>query len=272
MSHTLLLIRRWSKRSMNESHLTLLMVDYAYLRLISPLKHLFMKRWSLAVAIEKRMLSREFKLVAARPGDIFKPMWFLMLVISMVPLALAPDSLLLAEIGSAMIWVATLLAILLNTEHLFQSDFSDGVLEQWLFLDRPLAWLVALKLVAHWFFHVLPLILMTPIAGLMMSVPPHVLTALLITLIVATPALTCFSGLGAALTLGSSRSGILGVLVMMPLFVPVVILAAGVLIRATDGSDTLPLLALLGAFSVVAATLVPIAVSAAIRLNIGGSS
>ena len=59
---------------------------------------------------------------------------------------------------------------------------------------------------------------------------------------------------------------------MMPLFVPVVILAAGVLIRAMDGSDTMPLLALLGAFSVVAATLVPIAVSAAIRLNIGGSN
>jgi heme exporter protein B len=106
----------------------------------------------------------------------------------------------------------------------------------------------------------------------MLSVPTEVLLALLITLFVATPALTCFSGLGAALTLGSTRSGILGVLVMMPLFVPVVILAAGVLIRATDGSDTLPLLALLGAFSVVAATLVPIAVSAAIRLNIGGSN
>ena len=211
-------------------------------------------------------------MIAARPGDIFKPIWFLMLVISMVPLALAPDSDLLSEVGSAMIWVTTLLALLLNTEHLFQSDFSDGVLEQWLFLNRPLAWLVGLKLTAHWLFHVLPLILITPIAGIMLSVPMEVLLVLLVTLVIATPALTCFSGLGAALTLGSARSGILGVLVMMPLFVPVVILAAGVLIRAMDGSDTLPLLALLGAFSVVAATLVPIAVSAAIRLNIGGSN
>ena len=211
-------------------------------------------------------------MIAARPGDIFKPIWFLMLVISMVPLALAPDSDLLLEVGSAMIWVTTLLALLLNTEHLFQSDFSDGVLEQWLFLNRPLAWLVGLKLTAHWLFHVLPLILITPIAGIMLSVPMEVLLVLLVTLVIATPALTCFSGLGAALTLGSARSGILGVLVMMPLFVPVVILAAGVLIRAMDGSDTLPLLALLGAFSVVAATLVPIAVSAAIRLNIGGSN
>ncbi len=224
------------------------------------------------MSLERRMLTRELNLIAARPGDIFKPMWFLMLVISMVPLALAPDSDLLSEIGSAMIWVATLLALLLNTEHLFQSDFSDGVLEQWLFLDRPLAWLVSLKLIAHWLFHVLPLILITPIAGIMLSVPTDVLLALFVTLVIATPALTCFSGLGAALTLGSSRSGILGVLVMMPLFVPVVIIAAGVLIRAMDGSDTLPLLALLGAFSVVAATLVPIAVSAAIRLNIGGSN
>ena len=224
------------------------------------------------MSLERRILTRELKLIAARPGDIFKPMWFLMLVISMVPLALAPDSDLLSEVGSAMIWVTTLLALLLNTEHLFQSDFSDGVLEQWLFLNRPLAWLVGLKLTAHWLFHVLPLILITPIAGIMLSVPMEVLLVLLVTLVIATPALTCFSGLGAALTLGSARSGILGVLVMMPLFVPVVILAAGVLIRAMDGSDTLPLLALLGAFSVVAATLVPIAVSAAIRLNIGGSN
>lgn len=224
------------------------------------------------MSLERRILTREFKLIAARPGDIFKPMWFLMLVISMVPLALAPDSNLLSEIGSAMIWVAFLLALLLNTEHLFQSDFSDGVLEQWLFLNRPLAWLVGLKFIAHWLFHVLPLILITPIAGIMLSVATEVLFVLLVTLVIATPALTCFSGLGAALTLGSSRSGILGVLVMMPLFVPVVILAAGVLIRAMDGSDTLPLLALLGAFSVVATILVPIAVSAAIRLNIGGSN
>ena len=224
------------------------------------------------MSLERRMLTRELKLSVARPGEIFKPMWFLMLVISMLPLALAPDSVLLSEIGSAMIWVATLLALLLNTEHLFQSDFSDGVLEQWLFLNRPLSWLIGLKLIAHWLFYVLPLILITPIAGIMLSVPTDVLLILLVTLVIATPALTCFSGLGAALTLGSSRSGILGVLVMMPLFVPVVILAAGILIRAMDGSETLPLLALLGAFSVVAATLVPIAVSAAIRLNIGGSN
>lgn len=224
------------------------------------------------MSIEKRILARELRLAAARPGDIFKPIWFLLLVISMVPLALAPDSELLAEIGSAMIWIATLLALLLNSEHLFQSDFSDGILEQWLFLDRPLAWLVGLKLIAHWFLNVCPLILISPIAALTLSVPIDVSIALFITMLVATPALTCFSGLGAALTLGSSRSGILGVLVMMPLFVPVIVLASGVLVRATDGSDTLPLLALLGAFSVASAILVPIAVSLAIRVNIGGSN
>ena len=224
------------------------------------------------MSIEKRMLARELKLAAARPGDIFKPIWFLLLIISMVPLALAPDSELLAEIGSAMIWVATLLALLLNSEYLFQSDFSEGILEQWLFLDRPLAWLVGLKLTAHWLLHILPLILISPIAALMLSVPVDVSIALFITMLVATPALTCFSGLGAALTLGSSRSGILGVLVMMPLFVPAIVLASGVLVRATDGSETLPLLALLGAFSMASAILVPIAVSLAIRVNIGGSN
>ena len=224
------------------------------------------------MSIERRLIAREIRLLLSRPGDVVKPMWFLMLVISMVPMALAPDSDLLSEIGSAMIWVATLLALLLNTDHLFRDDFNDGVLEQWLFFDRPLAWLVALKLVTHWLFYVVPLILITPVAGLMLSITGNVLGALLVTLMVATPALTCFTALGAALTLGSSRSGMLGVLVMMPLFVPVVILAAGVLIRATDGSEVLPLLALLGAFSVASACFVPLAVAAALRLNIGGSS
>ena len=224
------------------------------------------------MSIEARLLNREFQLFLSRPGDVLKPMWFLMLVISMVPMALAPDSELLAEIGSAMIWVATILALLLNTDHLFRDDFQDGILEQWLFFDRPLAWLVSLKLISHWLLYIVPLILITPLAGLMLSVTGNVLGALLITLIVATPALTCFTALGAALTLGSSRSGILGVLVMMPLFVPVVILAAGVLIRAMEGSDVLPLVALLGAFSVASACLVPLAVAAALRLNIGGSS
>ena len=224
------------------------------------------------MSVEHRFLVRELKLVLARPGDFFKPMWFLILVISMVPLALSPDSKLLGEIGSAMIWVATLLALLLNADQLFRDDFVDGVLEQWLFFNRPLFWLVVLKLFCHWLFYVVPLILVTPLAGMMLSVPNDVMIALLVTLLLATPALTCFSALGAALTLGTARSGILGVLVMLPLFVPVIILAAGVLTRASDGSDILPLLALLGAFSIAAATLLPLAVGVALRLNIGGSS
>ncbi|MDB9863013.1 heme exporter protein CcmB [Litorivicinus sp.] len=224
------------------------------------------------MSVEHRFLVRELKLVLARPGDFFKPMWFLILVISMVPLALSPDSKLLGEIGSAMIWVATLLALLLNADQLFRDDFVDGVLEQWLFFNRPLFWLVILKLFCHWLFYVVPLILVTPLAGMMLSVPNDVMIALLVTLLLATPALTCFSALGAALTLGTARSGILGVLVMLPLFAPVIILAAGVLTRASDGSDILPLLALLGAFSIAAATLLPLAVGVALRLNIGGSS
>ena len=224
------------------------------------------------MSVERRLIARELKLVAARPGDVLKPMWFLILVISMVPMALSPDSALLGEIGSAMIWVAVLLALLLNTDHLFRDDYTDGVLEQWLFFDRPLAWLVVIKLTTHWMLYVLPLILITPVAGLMLAISADVIWALLITLLTATPALTCFTGLGAALTLGTSRSGVLGVLVMMPLFVPVVILAAGVLIRAMDGADAMPLLALLGAFSVASACLMPLAVAAALKLNIGGSN
>ena len=224
------------------------------------------------MSIERRLVEREIKLVIARPGDVVKPMWFLILVISMVPLALTPGSIVLPEIGSAMIWISVLLALLLNTDHMFSNDFDDGVLEQYLFINRPLEWLVSLKLLSHWIFQVVPLILIAPIAAIMLSVDSRLVYALVLTLFVATPALTCFTGLGAALTLGVSRSGVLGVLVMMPLFVPVIILSAGILMRAMDGSEMLPLVALLGAFSIASAMLIPFAVAAALRLNIGDSN
>lgn len=222
--------------------------------------------------IERRIVAREWRLVMARPGDILKPMWFLLVVISLIPLALSPESSLLAEIGPALIWVATLLAILLNMDALFRDDFIDGVLEQWIFWPRPFAWCLAIKLLMHWLFQIVPLILITPVVGLMLSIEVHVIGVLLVTLLVATPALTCFSGLGGALTLGAARSSVLGVLVMLPLFVPVVILAAGIIMRATDGAAVGPLMALLAAFSLAAGLLVPIAIAAAIRLNIGGST
>jgi len=224
------------------------------------------------MGIERRIIQREWRLVVAKPGEVFKPMWFLVLVITLIPLSLSPDSTLLAEIGPAMIWVATLLAILLNMDHLFKDDFSDGVLEQWTFWPRPFAWCVAIKLFSHWLFHLVPLILITPLVAVMLSIPADVIWILLVTLLAATPALTCFSGLGGALTLGASRSSVLGVLVMLPLFVPVVILAAGIVTRATDGAAVGPLLALLAAFSLCAMLLVPLAIAAAIRLNIGGST
>ncbi len=224
------------------------------------------------MSIERRLIIREFRLLIARPADLFKPMWFLTLVVSVMPLALSPDSKILADIGSAVIWVGVLLALLLNSDQLFYDDFDTGVLEQYLFVDRPLSWIVGMKLISHWILQVVPLIIVTPLIALMLSVDGLVIHMLVLSLFVATPALTCFTGLGAALTLGTRRSGVLGVLVMMPLFVPVIILASGILIRAKDGTEVLPLFALLGAFSIASAISVPVAIAAALRLNIGGSN
>ena len=108
-------------------------------------------------------LRRDLLLAYRRRGEVASPLIFFVLVSTLIPLGISPDSARLAELAPGIIWVMALLATLLSTETLFASDYQDGSLEQLLISPQLLALPVLGKILAHWLVTGLPLTLVSPL-------------------------------------------------------------------------------------------------------------
>ncbi|WP_312589568.1 heme exporter protein CcmB [Comamonas terrigena] len=211
------------------------------------------------------VLGRELRLAARRPADALGGLLFFVLVGSLFPLALGPDANLLQQIAPGVMWVAALLAVLLGQHRLFEGDWADGSLEQWLLAPQPLPLLVLAKVAAHWLLGVPPLLLVAPLLGWQYGLDGAVIAVLLASLALGTPSLYLLAALGAALTLGL-RGQLLLVLVVLPLSIPVLIFGSHAVAQAQQGLSAAPALNLLGAFLCLALLAGPWAIGAALRL------
>jgi heme exporter protein B len=162
--------------------------------------------------------------------------------------------------------VAVLLAGLLNLDALFRGDLEDGSLEQMMLSPVPLAWLVALRVLAHWCVSALPLLLLAPVLGELLHLPRHLLPPLLLSLALGTPLLSLLGAVVAALTVGIRRSGMLLALLALPLFVPVLVFGAGAVAAAAEGLPWLGAIYLLAAGLALSLVLAPLAAATALRI------
>ncbi|TCP91279.1 heme exporter protein B [Cricetibacter osteomyelitidis] len=214
------------------------------------------------------IIKRELNIAMRKLAEVLNPLWFFLIVITLFPLVIGPDPQLLARIATGVAWVAALLSALLSFERLFRDDFADGSLEQLMLLAQPLPLVALAKVVAHWLLTGLPLILLSPIAALLLSLELHIWWALVLTLLIGTPILSCLGAIGVALTVGLRKGGVLLSLLVVPLFIPVLIFAASVLDAATLNLPYNGQLAILGAILAAAVTLSPFAISAALRVSL----
>lgn len=155
-------------------------------------------------------------------GAALGVVFFLILVVLM-PFGVGPDLNLLSRIGPAILWIAALLATLLGLDRLFQSDRDDGSLDLLLTSRSPAEAIVLVKCTAHWLLTGLPLVACSPVFGLMLGMSPQALGQTTASLAVGTPALTMLGAVGAALTVGLRRGGLLMAILILPLCVPVLI-------------------------------------------------
>lgn len=214
-------------------------------------------------------LRRELTLIWRAPADVIQPLFFFVVVVSLFPLGLSPEPRLLALVAPGVVWVAALLAVMLSLDGLFRRDQESGALDQMLTAPVVSVLPVSAKLLAHWLLTGLPLALMAPLLGYMMQLPVPALATLTYSVLLGTPTLTVIGAIGAALTVGLNRGGILLALLILPLYVPVLVFGAGVVRAAVDGSPTQGLLAVLGALLALALSLGPLAVAMGLRISAG---
>ncbi|MBX8533829.1 heme exporter protein CcmB [Pseudomonas cichorii] len=215
------------------------------------------------------LLAREARLFVRRPAELLNPLVFFAIVIALFPLAVGPQTQLLQTLSPGLLWVAALLSVLLSLDGLFRSDFEDGSLEQWVLSPHPLALLVLAKVLAHWVFSGLALVLLAPLLALMLGLPTQCLPVLLFSLLLGTPVLSLLGAVGAALTVGLKRGGLLLALLILPLYIPVLILGSGALQAALQGMPATGYLLWLGSLTALAVTLTPFAIAAGLKISVG---
>ena len=214
------------------------------------------------------IIQRELTIALRKPAEILNPLWFFLIIITMFPLLMGPNPELLGKIAPGIAWVAAVLSALLSFERLFRDDYLDGSLEQLLLLPAGLAQVSLAKVIAHWLLTGLPLILLSPITAILLSLDIQVWWALVLTLLFGTPILSCLGAIGVALTVGLRKGGTLLSLLILPLFLPVLIFAAAVLEAATLNVGYTGQLAILGAMLTLALTLSPYAIAGALRISL----
>ena len=214
------------------------------------------------------IIKRELQIAMRKQAEILNPLWFFLIVITLFPLVIGPDPELLSRIAPGVAWVAALLSALLSFERLFRDDYIDGSLEQLMLTSQPLVLTALAKVLAHWLLTGLPLILLSPIAALLLSLEIPIWWALVLTLLLGTPVLSCLGAIGVALTVGLRKGGVLLSLLVVPLFIPVLIFSASVLDAAGLNLPYSGQLAILGAILAGVMTLSPFAIATALRISL----
>lgn len=214
------------------------------------------------------VLGRDLRLGMRRLSQIGQPIVFFAMVLTLFPLALSPEPALLRSIAPGVLWVAALLASLLALEFLFRSDLEDGTLEQLLLCGQPLALLLTAKVLAHWMLSGLPLVVVSPLLGMMLGMPVESLGTLMVSLVLGTLILSLLGAVGAALTVGARRGSVLMSLLLLPLAMPVLIFGARATDLAMQGESAEGGLWLLAALLILAVTLAPLAIAAAVRISL----
>jgi heme exporter protein B len=214
------------------------------------------------------LLIRDIRLAVRAGGGFGLGLAFFLLVAVLVPLGVGPEGVTLAKIAPGILWVGALLSCLLSLDRIFALDFEDGSLDLLATAPIPLEAVVALKAAAHWLVTGLPLTLVSPVLGVLLSLPAGGYGWLLASLLVGTPALSVIGAFGAALTVGMRRGGLLLSLLVLPLYVPTLIFGAEVVKRGAAGIETGTPLMLLAAITLGATAALPFAAAAAIRVNL----
>jgi heme exporter protein B len=211
------------------------------------------------------ILKRDLRLAIRHGAESATAVMFFILAVSLFPFGVGPEPAILQQIAAGVIWVAALFAATLSLERLFQADYEDGSLELVAMSPLPLTGTVAMKIAAHWLTTGLPLAISSPLLALLLQLPMQAIPTLILALLIGTPVLSLIGAVGAALTLGARRGGVLVALIVLPLKIPVLIFGVAAVEASIDGYAVAPHLMFLGAMLCAATATGPWVAAIAIR-------
>lgn len=216
----------------------------------------------------QRQFRRDLYTAMHQPRLFANAILFFVMIVVFFPLTLPPDGLLLKQIAPGLIWMSVVLALLLAAERLFQQDYEQGLIEQWISTNISLPCIILAKITVYWLLSLMPLIIFCPVLALLFHFSVLETFILVLSLLVGTPAIACLCALASAFSTGLQNRGIFMALILLPLVLPIIIFGSSAIQMVIEGGNAKGLLALLGALSLIAATSLPIAGAAVVRISL----
>jgi heme exporter protein B len=211
------------------------------------------------------LFRRDLELALRQGGDTGLVLGFFVFTVVLFPFGVGPEPEVLARVASGILWVAALLAALLSLDRLMLPDYEDGSFDLIALSPLPLELAVLAKCAAHWVSTGLLLALISPVLALVVDLDPRAMATLVVSLLIGTPVLSLIGGVAATLTLGARRQAVLLSLLVLPLYVPPLVFGAGAVEARVLGIAPTADLLLLGALTLAALPLCPLAAAAALR-------
>ena len=211
------------------------------------------------------IIRRDLSLVMRQGSDAFVVLIFFIVTVTLFPLGVSPDPLILQNLASGIVWVGALLAAMLSLDRLFQTDYDDGSLELLVLSPYPLEIVILCKCFVHWLTTGLPIMVISPVLALMLNIKTGAFLYLITSMALGTPIISLLGAVGAALVLGSRRSGVLIALLIIPLTIPILLFGVGAIQAATEGYNASSPLMFLGALLLFSIALCPWVIASSLR-------
>lgn len=214
------------------------------------------------------LFKRDVLVAWRRKANIYQPLVFQLLVVTMFPLGLGAGAQTLAKIAPAVVWILALLSTLITLENIFKDDFEDGSLSIYVLSGMSLPMAVLSKAMAHWCTTGIPVVLFSQVIAMLLHLPEHAYAVLMLSLLIATPIFSLLGTVGSALIMNIKNGGMLLSVLIMPLLAPVLIFGAGAVLETALSNEASTHLLLLSGSLVLSLTLAPLAAASAIKINL----
>ena len=206
--------------------------------------------------IVKKIVKSECIAVYRSKSSIVSGLVFFILIPTLWVLSIPKELVPIDKLAPSIIWVSLLLVIFFSLEKIFRHDYVDGSLIQWKLSLGSLKLYVLSKLISHWLINTIPLIIITPLLGLMFHLPVNTLFILTAAVLLASWIFIALGCMVITLTLRIESNSVLVAIMLFPLYVPVLLLGTATTLFAS--SDLVSAyLALLLALAIISGLISP---------------
>jgi heme exporter protein B len=215
-----------------------------------------------------KTLQREYLLISRKPMQFCMPLLFFSVVCTIIPLSISPNNPVLTQIGPGIIWIAILLSALLTLPHLFADDYDDGTLDQWIIQPHQFTKIIITRLLCHWFFTLLPMILLAPVFAQLFHLSIYAIEIMVCILFIGTPLVLIQGAIVAAVCVRLRKEALLLAIILLPLYIPTLIFGTTSIDAAQQGLPVLFQVNLMSALTILALAFGPTVIAMALRVGI----